>query len=167
MIIKGKVHRYADNINTDEIIPARYLNTTDPAALGSHCLEDLDKNFTRKVRKGDILVVGKNFGCGSSREHAVVAIKAAGVSAIVAESYARIFFRNAINTGLAVFVAKEISGIKNGDTISINTATGEIRNLSDGKIYYAEPMPPFLQEIINSGGLIPYVTRRKKKASAD
>jgi len=165
MIIKGKVHKYQDNINTDEIIPARYLNTTDPAVLGSHCLEDLDKDFPKKVKKGDILVVGKNFGCGSSREHAVVALKAAGVAAVVAESYARIFFRNAINTGLPVFISKDTDKIKQGDIIEINGTSGTIKNFSDGKTYQAEPLPEFLEKIIKSGGLISYVRSRKLKTT--
>ncbi|MDI6757656.1 MAG: 3-isopropylmalate dehydratase small subunit [Endomicrobiia bacterium] len=164
MIIKGKVHKYGDNINTDEIIPARHLSTTDPDDLGKHCLEDLDAAFMKKVRKGDILSVGKNFGCGSSREHAVISLKAAGVAAIVAESYARIFFRNAINTGLPVFVSKETSKIKNGEIIAINAHKGEIKNVSSGASYRAEPMPPFVENIIKSGGLISYV--RKKKISS-
>ncbi len=165
MIIKGKVHIYRDNINTDEIIPARYLSTTDPAELGKHCLEDLDENFVKKVRKGDILVAGKNFGCGSSREHAVISLKAAGVAAVVAESYARIFFRNAINTGLPVFVSTETAKIKNGDVIAIDARAGSIKNLSTGATHAAEPLPPFVQKIIGSGGLISYV--RKKKIPAD
>jgi 3-isopropylmalate/(R)-2-methylmalate dehydratase small subunit len=127
-------------------------------------MEDLDENFIKKVRKGDILVVGKNFGCGSSREHAVIAIKAAGVAAVVAESYARIFFRNAINTGLPVFVSPETSKIKNGDIIAIDARAGSIKNLSTGATYAAEPMRPFVQKIIESGGLIPYV--RKKTVSS-
>lgn len=164
MIIKGKAHKYLDNINTDEIIPARYLSTTDPAELGKHCLEDLDENFVKKVRKGDILVAGKNFGCGSSREHAVISLKAAGVAAVVAESYARIFFRNAINTGLPVFVSKDASKIKNADVIAIDARSGSIKNLTSGKAHNAEPMPPFVENIIKSGGLISYV--RKKKISS-
>lgn len=160
MFIKGRVHKYGDDINTDEIIPARYLNTTEPEKLGAHCLEDLDINFTKKVKKGDILVVGKNFGCGSSREHAVISIKAAGISAIVAESYARIFFRNAINTGLPVFVLNDTSEIKDGDIVEIDAKSGVIKNISKNKVYRTDPIPDFIEKIIKAGGLINYVRRK-------
>ncbi len=163
MLIKGRVHKYGNNINTDEIIPARYLNTTDPAKLARHCLEDLDKDFVKKVKKGDILVVGKNFGCGSSREHAVVSIKASGISAIIAESYARIFFRNAINTGLPVFILKNTSEIKTGDIVEIDADNGILRNKTGNKKFSIDPIPKFIEKIIDAGGLINYV--RKKKVS--
>ncbi|MDI6757985.1 MAG: 3-isopropylmalate dehydratase small subunit, partial [Endomicrobiia bacterium] len=142
---------------------ARYLNTTDPKKLANHCMEDLDSDFVKKIKKGDILVVGKNFGCGSSREHAVISIKAAGVSAIIAESYARIFFRNAINTGLPVFVLNDTSKIKNGETVEIDAKNGAIKNITKNKTYKTDPMPAFIEKIIKAGGLIGYV--RKKKIS--
>lgn len=159
--IRGRAHAYGDNINTDVIIPARYLTTSDPVELARHCMEDIDPEFVSKVESGDLIVAGENFGCGSSREHAPVAIKAAGVSAVVAGSFARIFFRNAINTGLpALACPKAAADIKNGDEIAVDLATGRIDNLTQGRSYEAEPFPPFLQEIITAGGLVPYTRKR-------
>ena len=158
---KGKVHRFADNVNTDEIIPARYLNTTDKAELASHCMEDADKDFTRRVRSGDIIVAGRNFGCGSSREHAPIAIKAAGVSCIIADSFARIFSRNSINIGLPIVESPEASkDIKKGDTVSVDTIKGVIKNITRKKSYRFEKYPPFMQKIINAGGLMAQVKKR-------
>ncbi|GAG25232.1 unnamed protein product, partial [marine sediment metagenome] len=132
----GKAHKFGDNINTDEVIPARYLNTKDPAQLGAHCMEGADKNFARKVKKGDFLVAGKNFGCGSSREHTSIAIKACGISCVIAESFARIFYRNAINTGLPIIASKEASrDIKQSDTIIADTKKGLIKNTTKKKTY--------------------------------
>ena len=161
MFYKGKVHRFADDVNTDEIIPARYLNTTDKAELASHCMEDADKDFTRRVRSGDIIVAGRNFGCGSSREHAPIAIKAAGVSCIIADSFARIFSRNSINIGLPIVESPEASkDIKKGDTVSVDTIKGVIKNITRKKSYRFEKYPPFMQKIINAGGLMAQVKKR-------
>jgi len=155
MVIQGKAHKYGDNVNTDVIIPARYLNTSIPEELARHCLEDLDKEFVKKVSPGDILVAGKNFGCGSSREHAPLAIKAVGISCIIAESFANIFYRNSINIGLPVFICPEAAlGIKKGDKVKVDLVSGEIRDITQRKIYRAEPFPPFMQEIIKDGGLV-------------
>lgn len=151
----GFVHRYGDNVNTDVIIPARYLNTSSHEELAAHCMEDLDKDFVKNVKKGDIIVAGKNFGCGSSREHAPIAIKASGVSCVITCSFARIFFRNSINIGLPILeceaAAKEIA---DGDEVSIDFDTGTIRDETTGKTYQAQPYPPFLQNIIAKGGLL-------------
>ena len=156
--IKGKAWTYGDNINTDEIIPARYLNTTDPKELAGHCMEDLDSNFTAQVKPGDILVGGTNFGCGSSREHAPLCIKAAGISCVIAGSFARIFFRNAINIGLPIFESEEAaSRIRTGDLIEIRAEEGRIINLSRGETYTTVPYPPFMKELIESGGLMNYI----------
>ena len=158
MEAKGKVIKYGDNIDTDVIIPARYLNTTDHKELASHCMEDIDKDFVNKVNKGDIMVGGANFGCGSSREHAPIAIKASGISCVIAESFARIFFRNAINIGLPILECSEASkDIDDGDNISINFDTGIITNETKGKTYQAAAFPPFMQELINAGGLVKYI----------
>lgn len=158
MTFKGRAWKFGRDIDTDAIIPARYLNTSDPAELGKHCMEDADPTFVSKVKPGDLIVAGENFGCGSSREHAPVAIKAAGVSCVVAKSFARIFYRNAINTGLPIFESPEaVDGISEGDEIEVDAGTGSIKNLTTGKEYRAEPFPPFIQEIIEEGGLIEYV----------
>lgn len=160
MQISGKVFKYGDNVDTDVIIPARYLNTSDAAELASHCMEDIDKEFVKNVKKGDIMVAGKNFGCGSSREHAPLAIKTSGISCVIAESFARIFFRNSINIGLPILECKEASeDIKNGDDVSIDLSSGKIVNNTSGKVYNAEPFPPFMQELINAGGLAEYMRR--------
>lgn len=155
----GTVHKYGDNVDTDVIIPARYLNTASHAELASHCMEDIDKNFVKDVKPGDIIVAEKNFGCGSSREHAPIAIQASGVSCVIACSFARIFFRNSINIGLPILecetAAKEI---KNGDEVEVDFDTGKIHDVTTGKIYQAQPYPPFLQNIIKKGGLLKSIT---------
>ncbi len=165
MILKGKVWKYGDNIDTDLIIPARYLNTSDPKELAKHCLEDLDINFAKNVEKGDFIVGGKNFGSGSSREHAPVSIKAAGVGAVLAKSFARIFYRNAINIGLPILELKEedIDDIENGNLLEIDTDKGIVKNLTKGKEYSAPAFPKFLQEIIQLGGLLNYVEKELKE----
>ncbi|MCL2485404.1 MAG: 3-isopropylmalate dehydratase small subunit [Endomicrobia bacterium] len=158
MILKGKVHKYGSNVNTDEIIPARYLNTTDPDTLAKYCMEDIDKDFVKRVKKGDIIVAENNFGCGSSREHAPIAIKAAGVSAVIANSFARIFFRNSINIGLPILESPEaVKAIKNGDTVEINLNKGIIKNLTKKEEYKSQPFPEFMQKIIKAGGLLGYI----------
>jgi len=160
-VLRGRVHVYGDNVDTDVIIPARYLTSWDPAELGAHCLEDLDPEFLNAVRPGDMIVAGENFGCGSSREHAPIAIKAAGVSCVIAKSFARIFFRNAINVGLPALVCPEAaSQINTGDELSADIAAGRIENLTQGRTYQAEPFPEFLQQIIAAGGLVPYTQQR-------
>jgi 3-isopropylmalate/(R)-2-methylmalate dehydratase small subunit len=155
MNFTGTVHRYGRDVDTDVIIPARYLNTSDPAELGAHCMEDLDATFVGKVRPGDILVAEENFGCGSSREHAPIAIKAAGVSVVIAKSFARIFYRNAINTGLPIMEAPEaVDGISDGDKVEVDADNGTITNLTSGATFTAQPFPPFVKDIIEQGGLI-------------
>lgn len=164
MKAKGFTHKYADNVDTDVIIPARYLNTTDTKELASHCMEDIDKEFIHKVKTGDIMVGGFNFGCGSSREHAPIAIKASGISCIIAKSFARIFYRNAINIGLAIIESEEIaSNINDGDEVEIDFDKGEIRNLSQNLSFKTQPFPPFIQEIINANGYINYIAKKEKK----
>ncbi|MCA6073013.1 MAG: 3-isopropylmalate dehydratase small subunit [Endomicrobium sp.] len=158
IVLKGKVHKYGSNVNTDEIIPARYLTTTDPVALAKYCMEDIDKDFVKNVRPGDIIVAENNFGCGSSREHAPIAIKAAGVSAVIANSFARIFFRNSINTGLPILESPEaVKAIKNGNTIEINLTQGIIKNITKDETYQSQPFPEFMQKIIKAGGLLGYI----------
>lgn len=160
MVLKGKVHKYGSNVNTDEIIPARYLNTTDPAFLAKYCMEDIDKDFVKRVKKGDIIIAENNFGCGSSREHAPIAIKAAGISAVIANSFARIFFRNSINIGLPILESPEaVKAIKNGDEIEINLNKGIIKNLTENKEYQSQPFPEFMQKIIKAGGLLGYIKK--------
>lgn len=160
-MIKGKAIKYGNNVDTDVIIPARYLNTTDPKELAVHCMEDLDPGFRNKVQSGDIMVAGTNFGCGSSREHAPIAIKASGISCIIAETFARIFYRNAINIGLPIMECPEAArDIKDGDQVAVDLATGEIINLTTGKTYKAAPFPPFMQQLIKAGGLVEYVKER-------
>jgi len=160
IILKGNVHKYGSNVNTDEIIPARYLNTTDPAVLAKYCMEDIDKDFVKNVRPGDIIVAENNFGCGSSREHAPISIKAAGVSAVIANSFARIFFRNSINIGLPILESKEaVKSIKNGDEIEINLNKGTIYNITQNKTYQSQPFPEFMQKIVKSGGLLGYIKK--------
>ena len=155
MNAKGPVFKYGDNIDTDVIIPARYLNTQSPAELAAHCMEDIDKTFVTRVKAGDIMVGGENFGCGSSREHAPVAIKAAGIDCVIAKSFARIFYRNAINIGLAIIECPEASErIQEGDEVSVDFDTGVITNLTRKETYLGEPFPPFIQGIIASGGLM-------------
>ena len=159
--MQGKAIKYGDNIDTDVIIPARYLNTSDPQELAQHCMEDLDKEFKSKVQEGDILVVGENFGSGSSREHAPIAIKASGISCIIAKSFARIFFRNAINIGLPILECKEaVDGIEEGDIVLVDTDNGIIKNLTKGREFKAQPFPDFIKEIMKYGGLINYVREK-------
>lgn len=161
MILKGKAWKYSDDVNTDEIIPARYLNTSDPQELASHCMEDIDPDFMKKISVGDIIVAGKNFGCGSSREHAPLAIKVAGISCVIAKSFARIFFRNSINIGLPILECEEAaSKIQENDQIEIDLTTGAITNITKNETYQAKPFPEFMQKIISSGGLMNYVMNR-------
>lgn len=161
MIQHAKVWRYGDDVDTDVIIPARCLNTSDPAELGKHCLEDLDPSFVGKVSAGDIIVAGKNFGCGSSREHAPISIKAAGISCVVAKSFARIFYRNAINIGLPIFeLGESAAEINEGDTLTIDSERGVLINETQKKQYCLQPFPAFIQEIMDAGGLINYVKGR-------
>ncbi len=163
MQLKGRAWKYGDNVNTDEIIPARYLNTSDPNELAMHCMEDIDAEFMKKIKPGDIIVAGNNFGCGSSREHAPVAIKAAKISCVIANSFARIFYRNSINIGLPILECPEaVAGISKGDELEIELGTGKIKNLSTGKTYQAASFPPFMQALIKSGGLMPYVQNKIK-----
>ena len=165
MILKGKVWKFGDNIDTDAIIPARYLNTSDPDELAKHVMEDADKDFPTKVKKGDLLIAEANFGCGSSREHAPIAIKAAGIQAVVAKSFARIFYRNSFNIGLPIFESDEASEkIAEGDEIEVDADKGTIKNLTKNEEYTAKPIPPFMQELIAAGGLIEW-TKKRIKAS--
>ena len=155
MNVKGYVHKYGDNVDTDVIIPARYLNTSDHKELASHCMEDIDADFTKKVKDGDVMVGGANFGCGSSREHAPIAIKKSGISCVIAKTFARIFYRNAINIGLAILECPEASeSIDAGDSVDVDFDTGVITNITTGKTYKAQPFPPFIQNIIKKGGLL-------------
>lgn len=155
MNFTGTAHKYGRDVDTDVIIPARYLNTSDPAELALHCMEDLDTTFVSKVKPGDILVADENFGCGSSREHAPIAIKAAGISVVIAKSFARIFYRNSINTGLPIMEAPDaVDGISDGDQVSVDADTGTITNITTGAVYQAQPFPPFIREIIEQGGLV-------------
>jgi 3-isopropylmalate/(R)-2-methylmalate dehydratase small subunit len=163
MIFKGKVHKFGNDVDTDVIIPARYLNTTKHDELASHCMEDIDADFVKKVQPGDIIVAEENFGCGSSREHAPISIKAAGVSCVIAKTFARIFYRNAINIGLPILQCPEAAdSIKAGDEVEVDTASGKITNLSTGKSYQAMPFPPFMQQLITAGGLIAYAKEKVK-----
>jgi len=161
MSLEGKVWRYGDNIDTDVIIPARYLNSFDPKDLASHCMEDIDETFSKKVEEGDIMVGGKNFGCGSSREHAPVAIKASGVPVVIAASFARIFYRNGINIGLPLLeIGDDVEKIKAGDKLRVDTSTGTIEDLTTGDVFHAHPLPGFVQEIAQAGGLINYIKKK-------
>jgi len=164
MIIKGKVWKFKDNVDTDVIIPARYLNTSDPKELALHCMEDCDSEFVKKINQGDIIVAGRNFGCGSSREHAPIALKAAGVSCIIAQSFARIFFRNAINIGLPIFESEEIADqCSEGDFLKVDTAKGMIKNINKDRAYKLNPLPAFIQNIISLGGLREYVKEEVRR----
>jgi 3-isopropylmalate/(R)-2-methylmalate dehydratase small subunit len=164
MIIKGKIWKFKDNIDTDVIIPARYLNTSDPKELALHCMEDYDSEFVKKMNQGDIIVAGRNFGCGSSREHAPIALKAAGVSCIIAKSFARIFFRNAINIGLPIFESIEVvEQCSQGDMLEADTVQGVIKNLTKDKVYKTNLLPEFIQKIIAVGGLREYVKEEVKR----
>ena len=168
MIIKGKVWKFKDNIDTDVIIPARYLNTSDPDELALHCMEDYDSEFVKKMNQGDIIVAGRNFGCGSSREHAPIALKAAGVSCIIVKSFARIFFRNAINIGLPIFESEEAADqCSQGDILEIDSTQGIIKNLTKDKIYKTNLLPEFIQKIISLGGLRKYVKEEIKRRGID
>jgi 3-isopropylmalate/(R)-2-methylmalate dehydratase small subunit len=161
MNLPGRVHKYGANINTDIIIPARYLNTTDPEELAKHCMEDLDADFAARVRPGDIIVADTNFGCGSSREHAPVSIRAAGVGAVIAKTFARIFYRNAINLGLPILECPEaVDGSEAGDELEVELETGAIRNLTRGTTFQAKPYPDFMLELMQAGGLVEYTKRR-------
>ena len=156
----GSVFKYGDNVDTDVIIPARYLNSSDPKELATHCMEDIDKDFVNKVQKGDIMVGGANFGCGSSREHAPIAIKASGISCVIAKDFARIFYRNSINIGLPILECAEASeDIDGGDEVEVNFDTGVITNLTKNKTYKAVAFPEFMQGIINAGGLVEYLKK--------
>lgn len=158
MIAQGKVFRYGDNVDTDVIIPARYLNTSDPAELAQHCMEDIDADFVKKVNKGDMIVADKNFGSGSSREHAPLAIKASGVSCVIAATFARIFYRNAINIGLPILECPEaVKGISSGDVVEVDFSTGVISNLTTKASWTAEPFPEFMQKIMAADGLINFI----------
>lgn len=151
----GTVHKYGDNVDTDVIIPARYLNTADPKELAAHCMEDIDADFVKNVKHGDIMVADQNFGCGSSREHAPIAIKESGISCVIASSFARIFYRNAINTALPILECEEAAkNISNGDNVEVDFDTGVITNLTKNQTYQAQPFPEFIKEIINAGGLL-------------
>ena len=163
MDAKGKVFKYGNNIDTDVIIPARYLNTTDHSELASHCMEDIDKDFIKNVAAGDIMVAGDNFGCGSSREHAPIAIKAAGISCVIASTFARIFYRNAINIGLPILECPEAAeAISAGDTVEVDYSKGEIHDITSGETFHAAPFPDFIKNIINSGGLLNSIGSEKE-----
>lgn len=162
MTIEGKVFKYGNDVDTDVIIPARYLNDSSLKALASHCMEDIDPDFVKNVRAGDIIVAGDNFGCGSSREHAPLAIKASGVSLVIANSFARIFYRNAINIGLPILECPQaVAAIKQGDTVNVSLSTGTIHDVTTGEIFVAESFPDFIQEIINDGGLLAHLAKNK------
>ncbi|MFC1939481.1 3-isopropylmalate dehydratase small subunit [Chloroflexota bacterium] len=160
-MLKGMVYKYGADVNTDEIIPARYLNMSEPAELAKHCMEDIDLEFISRVKPGDIMVATTNFGCGSSREHAPLAIKASGISCIIAKSFARIFFRNAINIGLPLLECEEaVDNIEAGDTVEVDLSGGKIKNLNSGRVFTAKPYPDFMAELIADGGLIEYTKKR-------
>jgi 3-isopropylmalate dehydratase small subunit len=164
MIYKGRAWKFGKNFDTDAIIPARYLNTTDPAELASHLMEDIDPKFLEKIKPGDILVAEDNFGCGSSREHAPLAIKSAGLSCVVAKSFARIFYRNSFNMGLPIFEsAAAVDGIRQGDELEADSESGEIKNLSTGQTFKIQPLPSFMQQLIEAGGLMNYIKKFKMK----
>ncbi len=164
----GHVFKYGDNVDTDVIIPARYLNATQGEELAKHCMEDIDKEFVHKVQKGDIIVANKNFGCGSSREHAPLAIKCAGVSCVIAETFARIFYRNAINIGLPIIECPEAAkAIENGDEVEVDFDSGVITNKTKGETYKGQSFPPFMQKIISAGVLVNYIKEKKIRASSE
>ncbi len=164
MKVKGKVFKYGNDVDTDVIIPARYLNTTSENELAGHCMEDIDPEFVKNVQPGDIIVAGDNFGCGSSREHAPIAIKASGVGLVIANSFARIFYRNSINIGLPILECPEaVEGISAGDEVEADLSEGTIKNLTTGKTFKAQPFPPFIQEIISGGGLLKNLAKRSAK----
>jgi len=164
MLIRGKVHRHGSNVDTDVIIPARYLNSADARELATHCMEDIDADFVKKVKPGDVIVAEDNFGCGSSREHAPLAIRTAGVGAVVANSFARIFYRNAINIGLPILECPDaVAAARSGDELEIDVASGVVRNLTRGNECQAKPFPEFMQQLIEAGGLINYARDRLAK----
>ncbi len=164
MIYKGRAWKFGANVDTDAVIPARYLNTSDPQELASHLMEDVDPKFREKIQPGDIIVAGDNFGCGSSREHAPIAIKHAGISAVVAKSFARIFYRNSFNMGLPILESAEAAeGIRQGDELVIDSETGSIQDVTTGNTYQAQPLPPFMRQLIEAGGLMSYVKQHKMK----
>jgi 3-isopropylmalate/(R)-2-methylmalate dehydratase small subunit len=164
MILKGKVYKYGADVNTDVIIPARYLNVSEPDLLAAHCMEDLDKDFLKTVKKGDIVMATTNFGCGSSREHAPIAMKAAGISCVIADNFARIFFRNSIDIGLPLLESPEaVKNTNAGDILEVDLASGKIKNLTNGKTFTAAPYPPFMSELIAAGGLINYTKKKLAK----
>jgi 3-isopropylmalate/(R)-2-methylmalate dehydratase small subunit len=166
MLLRGKVWKFGNDVDTDAIIPARYLNTSDPEELAKHVMEDADREFAGRVQPGDMIVAGKNFGCGSSREHAPIAVKAAGIQAVIAKSFARIFYRNSFNIGLPIFESDAASEkIREGDEIEVDADKGIIRNLTTHEEYKANPIPPFMQELIDAGGLIEW-TRNKLKVQS-
>jgi 3-isopropylmalate/(R)-2-methylmalate dehydratase small subunit len=161
MLLKGQVHKYGANVDTDVIIPARYLNVSEPSELAKHCMEDIDPQFIKKMKRGDIIVADTNFGCGSSREHAPLAIKTAGVSCVIAKSFARIFFRNAINIGLPLLESTEaVDNTKDGDKLEVDLSTGKITNITTGKVFTAKPYPDFMSGLINAGGLVEFTKKR-------
>jgi len=162
MKVKGKAWKFGDDVNTDEIIPAIYLDTVDPKEMATHCMEGIDPDFIEKIAPGDIMVADKNFGCGSSREHAPISIKAAKISCVIAKSFARIFYRNAINIGFPIFECEEAAAkISEGDQIEVDLASGTITNLTKNETYKAQPFPEFMQQIIAAGGLMNYVIRKR------
>lgn len=164
MIAKGKAIKYGNNVDTDVIIPARYLTSSDPAELAAHCMEDIDADFVNKVEKGDIIIAARNFGCGSSREHAPIAIKASGISCVVAKTFARIFYRNSINIGLPILECEELYDESDeGDSIEMDFDNGEIRNVTKGKTFKTQPFPEFMQEIIENDGLVGYIRNTMKQ----
>jgi len=164
MIFKGKAWKFGSDVDTDAIIPARYLNQSDPNELAKHVMEDEKPEFPKKVEQGDIIIAGKNFGCGSSREHAPLALKTAGISCIIADSFARIFYRNSLNLGLPLLESSEASElIQEGDLVQVNLSNGEIFDLTQGRRFFAKPIPPFMQELILDGGLIPHLRKKMKK----
>jgi 3-isopropylmalate dehydratase small subunit len=167
-LLRGRVWKYGDNVDTDAIIPARYLNVSTPEALAEHCMEDIDAGFVERVDQGDIVVAGSNFGCGSSREHAPLALKAAGVSCVVAASFARIFYRNAINIGLPILECPEVVDVtETGHTLEVDLEAGSVHNVDTDQTFEAEPYPPFLVAIIEAGGLIPYTRARLHTGGAE
>ncbi|MCD6358956.1 MAG: 3-isopropylmalate dehydratase small subunit [Dehalococcoidia bacterium] len=165
MKLKGNVHKYGANVDTDVIIPARYLNVSKTEEMAKHCMEDIDRDFVNSVRAGDIIVADDNFGCGSSREHAPIAIKGSGISCVIARSFARIFFRNALNIGLPILECEEaVDNTNKNDMLEVELSTGEIKNLASGRVFKAKPFPPFMLELISTGGLIEYTRKRVRKS---
>ncbi len=166
MVIKGKVHKFGNDVNTDDIISARYLNTTDPGELGAHCMEMIDKDFAKKVAPGDVIVAGNNFGCGSSREHAPLALKGCGVALVIARSFARIFYRNAINIGLPIIEMPQADALQAGDEVEVDLSQGAVRNITQGRTYRAQPFAAFICHIIEAGGLVNWAKKKAIKGSA-